>query len=169
MRALVYGVQPEPVPEPAPTIRSLAALARTPMRLARGRRPGVAPRRLGDHQAAPHRHLRLGLQAGVHGLGQLQRRPDNPMIDFTSFPQVLGHEVVADVVEVGPEAEGLAVGDRVVLNPWLSCAPRGIIAAVPRVRGRRPARCAGTSPTARSRPASTSARRRTCRGGYATS
>ena len=51
---------------------------------------------------------------------------DNPMIDFSSFPQVLGHEVVADVVALGPEAEGLEVGDRVVLNPWLSCAPRGV-------------------------------------------
>jgi threonine dehydrogenase-like Zn-dependent dehydrogenase len=51
---------------------------------------------------------------------------DNPMIDFTSFPQILGHEVVADVVALGPQAEGLEVGDRVVLNPWLSCAPRGV-------------------------------------------
>jgi threonine dehydrogenase-like Zn-dependent dehydrogenase len=33
---------------------------------------------------------------------------------------------VADVVSLGPEAEGLDVGDRVVLNPWLSCGPRGI-------------------------------------------
>jgi threonine dehydrogenase-like Zn-dependent dehydrogenase len=38
----------------------------------------------------------------------------------------MGHEVVADVVEVGPKARGLEVGQRVVLNPWLSCAPRGI-------------------------------------------
>jgi threonine dehydrogenase-like Zn-dependent dehydrogenase len=45
---------------------------------------------------------------------------------FFSLPQVLGHEVVADVVALGPEAEGLDVGDRVVLNPWLSCAPRGV-------------------------------------------
>src|SRR5690606_34114605 len=51
---------------------------------------------------------------------------DNPMIDFSSFPQILGHEVVADVVALGPDAEGLDVGDRVVLNPWLSCAPRGV-------------------------------------------
>ena len=51
---------------------------------------------------------------------------DNPMIDFTSFPHILGHEVVADVVALGPEAEGLEVGQRVVLNPWLSCAPRGV-------------------------------------------
>src|SRR5436190_16507912 len=54
------------------------------------------------------------------------RTPDNPMKAFFSLPQVLGHEVVADVVTLGPEAEGLAVGDRVVLNPWLSCAPRGV-------------------------------------------
>jgi threonine dehydrogenase-like Zn-dependent dehydrogenase len=45
---------------------------------------------------------------------------------FFSLPQVLGHEVVADVVALGPEAEGLDVGDRVVLNPWLSCGPRGV-------------------------------------------
>src|SRR5207244_5244830 len=51
---------------------------------------------------------------------------DNPMKGFFSLPQVLGHEVVADVVAVGPEAEGLQVGDRVVLNPWLSCGPRGV-------------------------------------------
>ena len=57
--------------------------------------------------------------------------PTNPMIDFSSFPQILGHEVVADVVEVGPAATGHAVGDRVVLNPWLSCAPRGISPVCP--------------------------------------
>jgi threonine dehydrogenase-like Zn-dependent dehydrogenase len=34
--------------------------------------------------------------------------------------------VVADVVSVGPDAEGLEPGDRVVLNPWLSCGPRGV-------------------------------------------
>jgi threonine dehydrogenase-like Zn-dependent dehydrogenase len=51
---------------------------------------------------------------------------DNPMTAFISFPQVLGHEVVAEVAELGPEARGLEVGQRVVLNPWLSCGPRGI-------------------------------------------
>ena len=52
--------------------------------------------------------------------------PDNPMKAFFSLPQVLGHEVVADVVALGPDAEGFEIGDRVVLNPWLSCAPRGV-------------------------------------------
>ena len=59
---------------------------------------------------------------------------DNPMVDFFSMPQVLGHEVVADVVALGPEAEGLDIGDRVVLNPWLSCGPRGIDPPCPACR-----------------------------------
>jgi threonine dehydrogenase-like Zn-dependent dehydrogenase len=51
---------------------------------------------------------------------------DNPMTSLISFPQVLGHEVVAEVTEVGARAGDLEPGQRVVLNPWLSCAPRGI-------------------------------------------
>jgi threonine dehydrogenase-like Zn-dependent dehydrogenase len=51
---------------------------------------------------------------------------DNPMSAFSSLPHVPGHEVVAEVVELGPEAQGVDVGDRVVINPWLTCAPRGI-------------------------------------------
>jgi len=39
---------------------------------------------------------------------------------------VMGHEVVADVLALGPKARGLQPGQRVVLNPWLSCGPRGI-------------------------------------------
>jgi threonine dehydrogenase-like Zn-dependent dehydrogenase len=30
------------------------------------------------------------------------------------------------VVELGPEASGLEVGQRVLLNPWLTCGPRGV-------------------------------------------
>ena len=51
---------------------------------------------------------------------------DNPMSAFSSLPHVPGHEVVAEVVELGPEAQGVEVGDRVVLNPWLTCGPRGV-------------------------------------------
>jgi threonine dehydrogenase-like Zn-dependent dehydrogenase len=51
---------------------------------------------------------------------------DNAMGGLCSFPQVMGHEVVADVVALGPAARGLEVGQRVVLNPWLSCVPRGV-------------------------------------------
>lgn len=50
----------------------------------------------------------------------------NPMTALVSFPQVLGHEVVAVIDSVGPAVRSRRVGERVVLNPWLSCAPRGI-------------------------------------------
>ncbi len=42
---------------------------------------------------------------------------DNPLTALVSFPHVLGHEAV------GCRAD---TGERVVLNPWLSCGPRGI-------------------------------------------
>jgi threonine dehydrogenase-like Zn-dependent dehydrogenase len=51
---------------------------------------------------------------------------DSPMTAFISFPQVLGHEVVATIEDLGPAVEGFEKGQRVVLNPWLSCGPRGI-------------------------------------------
>jgi threonine dehydrogenase-like Zn-dependent dehydrogenase len=42
---------------------------------------------------------------------------DNPLTALVSFPHVLGHEAVGRRVDTG---------ERVVLNPWLSCGPRGI-------------------------------------------
>jgi threonine dehydrogenase-like Zn-dependent dehydrogenase len=51
---------------------------------------------------------------------------DNPMTAMISWPQVLGHEVVGVLDEVGPEARQRRLGERVVLNPWLSCVPRGL-------------------------------------------
>jgi threonine dehydrogenase-like Zn-dependent dehydrogenase len=56
---------------------------------------------------------------------------DFSMTAFITFPQVLGHEVVADVVATGPETDGVAVGQRVLLQCWLSCAPRGIVPVCP--------------------------------------
>jgi threonine dehydrogenase-like Zn-dependent dehydrogenase len=52
---------------------------------------------------------------------------DNPMTGIISFPQVLGHEVVGTIAQVGPGVRTRKVGERVVLNPWLSCGPRGIV------------------------------------------
>jgi L-iditol 2-dehydrogenase len=45
---------------------------------------------------------------------------------FSSFPFVLGHENVAEVVEVGRAVKTFAPGDRVVANPLLCCEARGI-------------------------------------------
>ncbi len=53
---------------------------------------------------------------------------DNPMSAFISFPQVLGHEVVATIEDAGTGVldAGFEPGQRVVLYPCLSCGPRGI-------------------------------------------
>ena len=56
----------------------------------------------------------------------LKGRLNNPMTALISFPHVLGHEVVGVIEAVGPAVRTRRVGERVVLNPWLSCAPRGI-------------------------------------------
>lgn len=125
MQALLYGVKPEPQPEPETDNALLRALAHTPMRLVDMDDPGFL---LPDWVVTRPR------MTGICGSDSKQvfmdwgdvRTPDNPMKGFFSMPQVLGHEVVADVVALGPAAEGLEVGDRVVLNPWLSCAPRGV-------------------------------------------
>jgi len=53
-------------------------------------------------------------------------RPDNPMTSMISWPQVLGHEVVGEIVHVGSEVTTHRVGERVLLNPWLSCVTRGL-------------------------------------------
>lgn len=45
---------------------------------------------------------------------------------FSSFPFVLGHENVGDVVEVGAAVTMVRPGDRVTANPLLCCEPRGI-------------------------------------------
>ncbi len=44
---------------------------------------------------------------------------------FSTFPFTLGHEQVGRIVEVGPEVQGWQVGDRVLVEPNLWCAPRG--------------------------------------------
>jgi L-iditol 2-dehydrogenase len=45
---------------------------------------------------------------------------------FASFPFTIGHEVVGTIEEVGSKVENIRVGDRVVIDPILSCTTRGI-------------------------------------------
>jgi len=51
---------------------------------------------------------------------------DNPLTAVISFPAALGHEVVGTIERVGPRVTSRRVGERVVLDPVLSCGPRGI-------------------------------------------
>jgi threonine dehydrogenase-like Zn-dependent dehydrogenase len=118
MKALVFGVPPEPSDGPDD------ALTHSPVAL----QQVADPQLLHDDWVITRPRL-----TGICGSDSKQilmdfgeGDADNAMAAFCSFPQVMGHEVVADVVQVGPEARGLQVGQRVVLTPWLSCGPRGI-------------------------------------------
>ena len=44
-------------------------------------------------------------------------------------PRTLGHEIAGTVVAVGPEAQGIAVGDRRVVFPWIGCGQCSLCAA----------------------------------------
>jgi threonine dehydrogenase-like Zn-dependent dehydrogenase len=134
VRALVFGVDSGFSPPPTPPDdsieqRLLHGLASTPMALQELPDP-VLP-------ASDWVVLRPRL-TGICGSDTKQvfmdmgdDASDFSMTAFISFPQVLGHEVVADVVEVGPRARGLELGQRVVLQCWLSCGPRGITPPCP--------------------------------------
>ncbi len=124
MKALLFGEFPDPMPPQPPddAPRLVKHLAFTPMEL----RDLPAPEVRGADWAV----LRTRM-TGICGsdtkqvLMDFEGADDSPMTAFISFPQVLGHEVVATVEEAGPDA-GVSVGQRVVLNPWLSCEVRGI-------------------------------------------
>ena len=128
MKALVFGTATEPW-TPPPGANDLARnLATTPCALLD--LPDARPLR-------PDWLVIRPLLTGICGsdakqvLLDFEGDSDSAMSGLCSFPQVLGHEVVGEVTELGPEAEGLEVGQRVVLNPWLSCAPRGIVPICP--------------------------------------
>jgi threonine dehydrogenase-like Zn-dependent dehydrogenase len=124
MRALVFGVKHDKFEVPEDANELVKNLACTPVALQE------------IHDAQPLRPdwvVTRPRLTGICGSDSKQilldfgeSDADNAMSGFCSFPQVMGHEVVADVVSLGPEARGLDVGQRVVLNPWLSCGPRGI-------------------------------------------
>jgi threonine dehydrogenase-like Zn-dependent dehydrogenase len=125
MKALVFGAAPAPEEvRPTPTDELETMLAGVPFGVhviddARVTRPDwVLTRPILTGICGSESKLVLG----DFNTGDI----DNPMAAFSSLPHVPGHEVVAEVVALGPEVKGLDVGQRVVLNPWLSCRPRGI-------------------------------------------
>lgn len=66
-----------------------------------------------------------GICGSDHKQVFLDGNRDNPMTALISWPQILGHEAVGFVEEVGLNTN-LKIGERVALNPWISCLPRGI-------------------------------------------
>ena len=123
MRALVFGVETEADTPPRDAGRLTRNLAATPM----GLREVDTPSLVGDDWMV----LRTRL-CGICGsdakqvLLDYEDEVDNVMTALISFPQVLGHEVVATVESVGSTVTDLGPGRRVLLYPSLGCGPRGI-------------------------------------------
>lgn len=67
------------------------------------------------------------LGCGICGsdIGNLTYSSSPAMEPFGSFPAVLGHEVLAEVESVGTGVTGVAPGDRVAVDPMISCTVRG--------------------------------------------
>lgn len=65
--------------------------------------------------------------AGICGsdVGNVSYQSSPAMEPFGSFPAVLGHEILAVVEEVGTEVTGVEPGQRVAVDPMISCTMRG--------------------------------------------
>jgi L-gulonate 5-dehydrogenase len=68
--------------------------------------------------AGPGQVLLRIRRAGICGSDMHIFHGRNP---FARYPRVIGHEALGTVAAVGEGVEGLAVGDRVVLDPVVSC------------------------------------------------
>lgn len=67
------------------------------------------------------------LRCGVCGsdVGNLSFDAAPSLEPFGSFPAVPGHEILAEVETCGPGVRGVEPGQRVVVDPFLSCEVRG--------------------------------------------
>lgn len=75
----------------------------------------------------------------------LRTHPASFLRNMASWPMWLGHECVAVIDETGPGVSGFRKGDRVVVEPALSCVPRGISPVCPRCAAGKFAVCENTS------------------------
>jgi threonine dehydrogenase-like Zn-dependent dehydrogenase len=124
MQGLTYGVEPDPWTPPDDQNHLLVGLAKVPMRLEE--RPEPHPSRDGWVMAKTRLTGICGSDAKQVFSDFGDDFTDSALNTYFSVPTVLGHEVVAEVAEVGHKVSSLEIGQRVVLNPWLSCVPRGI-------------------------------------------
>lgn len=117
-------------------VKALERLA--PTRLRAGRVPGLKLERLARPMLPGPAWLRMRpILTGICGsdLALLAGHTSPALSPFASFPAVLGHEVLARVLEVGGDASDIAVGQRVVVDPFISCTMRGLPACAPCARG----------------------------------
>lgn len=94
-----------------------------------GRIPGLSEIEVGSKPLPGPEWLRIRPKlTGICGsdISTLTNRSSPALMPFVSFPMVPGHEVVAEVIEAGAGVTGAKPGDRIVVNPVISCHMRGL-------------------------------------------
>jgi D-arabinose 1-dehydrogenase-like Zn-dependent alcohol dehydrogenase len=64
-------------------------------------------------------HTDLHVQAGFYNLGNGKQMRHEDL--GVRLPHTPGHEIVGTVAAIGPEATGVAPGDRRLVHPWIGC------------------------------------------------
>ena len=110
--------------------RSRYVAAQATQRISGSLTAPLAPLRLADRPApappAPAEWARLRPRlSGICGsdLATLSGKSSRYLSGAVSFPFVPGHEIVADTLD---DLDGFPAGSRVVIDPVLSCRPRGL-------------------------------------------
>jgi threonine dehydrogenase-like Zn-dependent dehydrogenase len=83
------------------------------------------------------------IMSGISGLdeGMFLHGDMSALGAFVSFPFVPGNENIGIVTEIGPSVRGVEPGERVVLDPLLSCKPRGVQPPCPSCAAGDPSSC----------------------------
>ncbi|MCI0182344.1 MAG: alcohol dehydrogenase catalytic domain-containing protein [Acidibacillus sp.] len=94
-----------------------------------GKRSALSLREWPDpKEPGPHEIRMRPLLAGICGtdMGAILYKSSPSLTPFNSFPAVLGHEVVGMVDACGAKVKGIEPGQRISVDPFISCAVRGI-------------------------------------------
>ena len=121
MRAVQFSVS-------APRFLLARSLGRWSESAVFGRLSGLRLRDLPDAQLPGPGWVKLRvLGAGICGsdIGNLTYSSSPVMEPFGSFPAVLGHEILAEVEEVAAGVTRVSPGERVSVDPMISCHVRG--------------------------------------------
>jgi threonine dehydrogenase-like Zn-dependent dehydrogenase len=114
---------------PIPTYLTTLAAGRLSRRLYVGRHACTTVGEVAQPTLPSDRWVRIRTRlGGICGsdLNVMTLKASPTTSPFSSFPFVLGHENVGDVVEVGSAVRSAGVGERVVANPLLCCEPRAV-------------------------------------------
>ncbi|MGY0692725.1 zinc-dependent alcohol dehydrogenase [Virgibacillus sp. FSP13] len=68
------------------------------------------------------------IYAGVCGsdMGAIFYKTSPSLTPFNSFPSILGHEVVGIVTDIGNDVKEVEVGQRITVDPYITCEVRGL-------------------------------------------